>query len=66
MESEYKLPKKEGHFCPYCDDEIAEASWPYCDACDVTVFYCPDCRKPVPRDKKSCPHCGAEIKGEKT
>jgi predicted amidophosphoribosyltransferase len=55
--------KKEQLFCPYCEQEIMEADLPYCQACRVTVFYCPRCRKPVPREKKSCPHCGAEIKG---
>ena len=56
--------EREHRFCPYCDEEIAEASFPYCGACGVTVFRCPECRKPVPRDKKVCPDCGAEIKGE--
>ena len=51
--------------CPYCDEEIMGAGLSYCQACGVTVFYCPQCRKPVARDKKVCPHCGAEIKGEK-
>ncbi|MFC2047203.1 zinc-ribbon domain-containing protein [Chloroflexota bacterium] len=50
-------------FCPYCDAEIAEALWPYCDACEITVFYCPKCRESIPRDSKTCPHCGAEIRG---
>ncbi|MFQ6121624.1 MAG: zinc ribbon domain-containing protein [Dehalococcoidales bacterium] len=58
-------PEKEHYFCPYCEEEIVEISFPYCQACGVTVFYCPVCRKPLPRDKKVCPHCGAEIKGEK-
>ncbi len=50
-------------FCPYCDEAVAEISWPHCHTCEVTVFYCPKCRKPVPRDNKICPDCGAEIKG---
>jgi len=50
-------------FCPYCDKEIAEASFPYCDACKVNIFYCPKCQKPLSRDNRVCPHCGAEIKG---
>ena len=58
-------PEKERRFCPYCDEEIAETPFPYCQACGLTVFYCPECRKPVSRDKKVCPLCGAEIKGEK-
>ena len=56
--------EKEHIFCPYCDEEILEESFPYCGVCcAVTVFYCPECRKAVPRDKKTCPYCGAEIKG---
>ena len=57
--------EKERRSCPYCDEEIVEISFPYCQACGLTVFYCPKCRKSVSRDKKVCPHCGAEIKGEK-
>ena len=63
MGAEPKI-EKEHRFCPYCDEKIAETSWPYCEACEVTMFYCPSCRKPVPRDKRVCPHCKAEIKGE--
>jgi len=61
--SEEKKIEREPRFCPYCDEEIAEASFPYCGACHVEVFTCPNCRKPVARDKKTCPSCGAEIKG---
>ncbi len=50
-------------FCPYCDEEIMVADSPYCQACDVTLFYCPECRKPLSRDNKVCPHCGTEIRG---
>ena len=63
MAAEHKV-EKERRFCPYCDEEVAEASWSYCDTCNIEIFYCPKCRKPVPRDKRICPHCGAEIKGE--
>ena len=49
--------------CPYCDQEILEADLPYCQACQVTIFYCPECREPLPRDIRVCPNCGAEIKG---
>ncbi len=63
METERKA-ERERRFCPYCDEEIAEAAFPYCQACEVTVFYCPRCRQVVPRENRVCPHCGAEIKGE--
>ena len=52
--------------CPYCEDEIAEESFPFCEPCKVTVFYCPSCREPLPKDIAVCPQCGAVIKGEKT
>jgi endogenous inhibitor of DNA gyrase (YacG/DUF329 family) len=55
--------KKKHMPCPYCDQEIVEADLPYCQACRVAIFYCPKCRKPVPRENRMCPHCGAEIKG---
>jgi len=63
MSAEENKVEKEHCFCPYCDKEIAEVSLTYCSACGVTVFYCPECHKPVPRDKKECPSCGAKIKG---
>jgi RNA polymerase subunit RPABC4/transcription elongation factor Spt4 len=55
--------EKERRFCPYCDAEITEELFPYCQVCEVTIFYCPKCRKPMPRDNRVCPNCGADIKG---
>ncbi|MFC2025149.1 zinc-ribbon domain-containing protein [Chloroflexota bacterium] len=55
--------KEKEIFCPYCDKEVSEVFPPYCQACGMTIFYCPKCRKLVPRDNKVCPHCGTEIKG---
>ena len=57
-----KKENREHLFCPCCDEEITGAPFPYCQACGITIFYCPQCREPVPRDKKVCPQCGAEIK----
>ncbi len=59
---EQKEDKKQ-LFCPYCDEEVIEVDSPFCQICKTTIFYCPQCRKPSPRDSKVCPHCGAEIKG---
>lgn len=50
--------------CPYCDEEIARASLPWCEACGVEILHCPECHQAVPRDVKSCPHCGADVAHE--
>ena len=55
--------EQEHRFCPYCDEEMRAANLPWCQACGITIFYCPKCREPLPRDNKICLHCGAEIKG---
>jgi RNA polymerase subunit RPABC4/transcription elongation factor Spt4 len=57
-------PTRERRFCPYCDEEIAEAAFPYCESCKVEIFYCPTCHEAMPRDQKVCPHCGADVKQE--
>ena len=49
--------------CPYCDEEVIGADLSCCQACGITIFYCPQCRKPLSRDNKICPHCKAKIKG---
>ena len=56
--------KKEPIYCPYCDVEITEVNLSLCRACGVTIFYCPKCRKPLPRENRVCPHCGADIREE--
>lgn len=48
--------------CPYCDSELMDEESPFCQACRVKVFCCPNCRQPVARDKMVCPHCGASVK----
>ena len=63
MGAEYKS-EKEQCCCPYCAEELMVAGFPYCQACGITIFYCPKCRKPFPRENKVCPHCGAEIRAE--
>jgi hypothetical protein len=52
---------KEHLKCPYCDDEVAELQYPYCDACKVEYSICPECKKPVSKKSERCPSCGAEI-----
>jgi hypothetical protein len=50
--------------CPYCDQEIMALDLPYCQACQVEVRYCPQCRKPLPRETDVCPGCGARNEGQ--
>lgn len=54
--------EKHTQTCPYCEEEILEASFPYCQTCKIEVFYCPKCRKPISKDKEVCPNCGAVIR----
>jgi hypothetical protein len=49
--------------CPYCDAEIAEAQFPYCEACGFKTVPCPGCGLPVASKRETCPHCGCEMKG---
>lgn len=62
MAEKRSQPLKKPRYCPYCDEEIAEASFPYCESCQIEVFSCPECHETVPRDKQVCPHCGADIR----
>ena len=50
-------------YCPYCDAELTSTDLPLCQACKVSIFYCSECKKPVPRENRVCIYCGAEIKG---
>jgi predicted amidophosphoribosyltransferase len=54
----------EPHLCPYCDAEIAEAAFPFCEACNKKAQVCPQCGAAVARSEQKCPHCGAGLKGE--
>ena len=54
--------KKNPCLCPYCDDEVKSADPHVCQACGLTVFHCPKCQKPLPRENEVCPHCGAKIR----
>ena len=53
--------KEKRQSCPFCDEEIVKASLPFCQPCRVKTFYCPNCSKPVARENKICPQCGARM-----
>jgi endogenous inhibitor of DNA gyrase (YacG/DUF329 family) len=57
-----KADEKPVRSCPYCDEEVMEAEFPFCQLCGVNILYCPECHKPVSRESKVCPECGAEIR----
>jgi hypothetical protein len=54
--------KKATPHCPFCDEELAAMNLPVCQACHVTLLYCVDCGKPLPKNKKTCPSCGTKVK----
>jgi len=66
MAKKIKKYEKKVHTCPFCDEAIAEAAFPYCEACGLKVLYCPDCGAAVPRDREKCPYCSADLKNVKT
>ena len=63
MEEKNKAIKPR-HACPFCDSEIAEAAFPYCEACGFRTEPCPGCGLPVASMRPTCPHCGARMKGK--
>jgi len=56
------VTSKECHTCPFCDAEIAEAAFPYCEVCGVNILHCPKCGLSITRGTEKCPHCGADIR----
>lgn len=46
--------------CPFCDAELVMQNLPLCQACQVTIRYCVDCGKPIPKNRKTCPACGTK------
>jgi hypothetical protein len=56
--------KKEQHcLCPYCEEELAIASCPFCQACGSVISYCVSCQIMVPDvNATKCPDCGAPLK----
>jgi hypothetical protein len=53
---------REHRHCPFCEEEISEASFPYCEACGLSVLTCPACGISVARDSTECPNCHTNLK----
>jgi endogenous inhibitor of DNA gyrase (YacG/DUF329 family) len=64
MANENKIEKVR-RTCPFCDAEIEEAAFPYCEACGFRTVPCPGCGLPVASVRDDCPHCGADMKSGK-
>jgi predicted amidophosphoribosyltransferase len=52
------VQKKASPHCPYCDVEMMAVNQPICQACQVTIQYCPHCGHPLPKGEKECSSCG--------
>jgi hypothetical protein len=48
--------------CPYCEEEIKAFFAPICQACGVTLVYCPTCNAPLDSETSVCSQCGQEAK----
>jgi RNA polymerase subunit RPABC4/transcription elongation factor Spt4 len=59
--SEQPKEKERRCFCPYCEEELAISTVPYCQPCGVTLRYCIRCKIAVVRDATVCPECGGEL-----
>ena len=55
---------REHRHCPFCEEEISEAAFPYCEACGLATLTCPKCGISVARDSETCPNCGVNLREE--
>ena len=66
MEKARRRPELKKCCCPYCGEEIAEESLPFCQPCGVVIRYCAKCREPVAKEAATCPHCGEPVQRSST
>ncbi len=53
--------KERKRSCPYCEEQILTAGFPYCQPCGVTLRFCVSCQIAVEREAEVCPQCGGEL-----
>jgi RNA polymerase subunit RPABC4/transcription elongation factor Spt4 len=53
--------KERKRVCPYCEEEILMAEFPYCRPCGIVLRYCARCHIAVVREAEVCPQCGGEL-----
>ena len=59
--SEKLKGKEKKRVCPYCEEEIQVAGFPFCKPCGITLRYCVHCQIAVEREATVCPQCGGEL-----
>ncbi len=48
--------------CPYCEDELFVAQFPFCKGCGVAIQHCVTCKITVTdRTATKCPQCGGPL-----
>jgi hypothetical protein len=61
MKKEKPVSKKQCK-CPYCEDELFVAQFPFCKACGVAIQHCVTCMITVTdRTATKCPQCGGPL-----
>ena len=57
-----KKAKEERCKCPYCEEEVILANFPFCQPCGVVFRYCLKCQITVlDREATNCPKCGEPL-----
>ena len=57
-----KKAKEQRCICPYCEEDLFDASSPLCQACGVVFRHCVRCQITVlDREATTCPKCGQPL-----
>jgi len=55
-----KAAAKQVH-CPFCDEAIVKAAFPFCQSCGIELIVCTECGQAMASTKRVCPSCGARV-----
>lgn len=57
-----KKAKEEKIVCPYCEEELFVAEFPYCQPCQIVFYSCVKCGITVlDKEATKCPKCGEPL-----
>jgi len=63
MKKEKRAKEQEKCLCPYCEEELAITTFPYCKPCGIVFSRCLKCQITVlDKDATNCPNCGEPLK----